>query len=75
MTFDEIKVGEKYALSRQVRFYNHREGMFAYFDDGLIVEVYRKNSEFATKTIMVKFPGGRIEVYARQLKSCRGRED
>ena len=47
MIFDEIEIGKKYALSHQVDFYNHRKGMFAYFDDGLVVEVYRKNGCYA----------------------------
>jgi hypothetical protein len=69
MTFDEVKVGEKYKLGHEVQFYNHREGTFAYFDDELEVEVYRKNSGYVKKTVMVKFPGARIEIYPSSLRA------
>ena len=69
MIFDKVEVGEKYALNANVEFYNHRAGMFASFNKGLVVEVCRKNSEYHTPSIIVKFDGGKIEVYASHLET------
>jgi len=67
MTFEEIDPTKKYTLSKKVEFYNHRSGTFAHFNEGLVVSVLRKNDGYASKTIIVKFADGDIEVFPHQL--------
>ena len=71
MKIAEIEVGKSYKLNRRIQFYNHRAGMFANFDDGLTVEVYQKNEDYHTQTVLVKFPGATIEVYPSDLEVIR----
>lgn len=67
MKLEDVKLGRKYRLSRKIEFYNHREGVFASFDEGLVVKACKVNSKFYHPTVVVSFDGGKIEVFPSQL--------